>query len=106
MATLFLRALDTDAPPHAAATLAKVRAHLAAEGCEGGEGGGGGGSGARVELMPYRSFGAEEAARCAAAGEGGEAAVVMLERTSTTQVVPCQGDITPHHTASHHHIWA
>jgi len=87
VATLFLRALDTDAPPHAAATLAKVRAHLAAEGCEGGEGGGGGGSGARVELMPYRSFGAEEAARCAAAGEGGEAAVVMLERTSTTQAM-------------------
>lgn len=85
VATLFLRALDADAPPHAAATLDTVRAHLAAEGCE--LGGGGGGGVARVELMPYRSFGAEEAARRAAAGEGGEAAVVMLERTSTTQAM-------------------
>ena len=89
VATFFLRALDADAPPHAAATLDKVRAHLAAEGCElgGGGGGGGGGGMARVELMPYRSFCAEEAARRAAAGEGGEAAVVMLERTSTTQAM-------------------
>ena len=85
VATLFLRALDADAPPHAAATLDTVRAHLAAEGCD--LGGGGGGGVARVELMPYRSFGAEEAARRAAAGEGGEAAVVMLERTSTTQAM-------------------
>ena len=42
---------------------------------------------ARVDLMPYRSFGAEEAARRAAAGEGGEAAMVMLERKSTTQAM-------------------
>lgn len=81
-ATLFLRALDPDAAAGSADVLATVRAHLQAEGCVDG-------TAVRVELAPYASFGAEEAARAAGVGvAGGEAGgLVMLERGSATQAM-------------------